>query len=201
MANETILIVDDAPVNLKLTDILLRKEGYTVHATGDAEQALGLLRTLHPDLMLVDIQLPGMNGLELTRRIKRDSSTRDIVVVALTACAMKGDDERAFRAGCDGYITKPIETSSLAKRVREYLENRSTPPAPVESPAVEKPRGFPGGITLSPPELESLRRRFLEGAVVQCQQLLESLDRKFDVPQAILQVHEWLEAAYALDYP
>jgi CheY-like chemotaxis protein len=147
MANETILIVDDAPVNLKLTDILLRKEGYTVHATGDAEQALGLLRTLHPDLMLVDIQLPGMNGLELTRRIKRDSSTRDIVVVALTACAMKGDDERAFRAGCDGYITKPIETSSLAKRVREYLENRSTPPAPVESPAVEKPRGFPGGIT------------------------------------------------------
>ena len=201
MANETILIVDDAPVNLKLTDILLRKEGYTVHATGDAEQALGLLRTLHPDLMLVDIQLPGMNGLELTRRIKRDSSTRDIVVVALTACAMKGDDERAFRAGCDGYITKPIETSSLAKRVREYLENRSKPPAPVESPAVEKPRGFPGGITLSPPELESLRRRFLEGAVVQCQQLLESLDRKFDVPQAILQVHEWLEAAYALDYP
>src|SRR5580704_12137391 len=70
MANETILVVDDAPVSLKLTDILLRKEGYKVHAITDAEQALTLLHTLHPDMMLVDIQLPGMNGLELTRKIK-----------------------------------------------------------------------------------------------------------------------------------
>ena len=98
MANETILIVDDAPVSLKLTDLLLRKEGYQVHTTKDAEQALEMLHSLHPDLMLVDIQLPGMNGLELTRRIKQDSRTRDIVVVALTACAMKGDDDAAFKA-------------------------------------------------------------------------------------------------------
>jgi CheY-like chemotaxis protein len=148
MANETILVVDDAPVSLKLTDILLRKEGYKVHGTTDAEQALFLLDSLHPDLMLVDIQLPGMNGLELTRRVKQDSRTRDIVVVALTACAMKGDDDLAFKAGCDGYITKPIETLTLANKIREYLALRTAPPAaPPEEPVGEDPRGFPGGIT------------------------------------------------------
>src|SRR5580692_7702404 len=165
MANETILVVDDAPVSLKLTDILLRKEGYKVHATSDAEQALALLRSLHPDLMLVDIQLPGMNGLELTKRIKQDSRTRDIVVVALTACAMKGDDDRAFKAGCDGYITKPIETLTLANKVREYMQHRTMPRLVEEQAAIRELRGFPGGITLSPTELESIRRRFLEEGV------------------------------------
>src|ERR1700689_2666501 len=140
MANETILVVDDAPVSLKLTDILLRKEGYKVHATTDAEQALALLRSLHPDLVLVDIQLPGMSGLELPRRIKQDSRTRDIVVVALTACAMKGDDAKAFQAGCDGYITKPIETLTLARQVREYLSIRATPSPAPEEVAVQAPR-------------------------------------------------------------
>ena len=201
MANETILVVDDAPVSLKLTDILLRKEGYKVHATSDAEQALAMLRALHPDLMLVDIQLPGMNGLDLTRRVKQDSRTRDIVVVALTACAMKGDDDVAFQAGCDGYITKPIETLTLAKRVREYLDLRTAAPPPEEHAVVEEARGFPGGITLSPSELESVRRRFLEEGVLQCRQLLESLERHFDVPQSIRITHGWAEAAHALDYP
>src|SRR5580698_3002766 len=162
MANETILVVDDAPVSLKLTDILLRKEGYKVHATTDAEQALSLLLSVHPDMMLVDIQLPGMNGLELTKRVKQDSRTRDIVVVALTACAMKGDDDRAFKAGCDGYITKPIETLTLANKVREYMQLRTSSRSGGEEPKIEEPRGFPGGITLSPTELESVRRRFLE---------------------------------------
>jgi two-component system cell cycle response regulator DivK len=200
MANETILVVDDAPVSLKLTDILLRKEGYKVHATSDAEQALALLRSLHPDLMLVDIQLPGMNGLELTKRIKQDSRTRDIVVVALTACAMKGDDDRAFKAGCDGYITKPIETLTLANKIREYLQQR-TMPRLVEEQAAQEPRGFPGGITLSPTELESIRRRFLDEGVHECRQLLESLEREFDVAESIRITHGWVDAAHALDYP
>jgi CheY-like chemotaxis protein len=201
MANETILVVDDAPVSLKLADILLRKEGYRVHATTDAEQALAMLHSLHPDMMLVDIQLPGMNGLELTRRVKQDSRTRDIIVVALTACAMKGDDDRAFKAGCDGYITKPIETLTLANKVREYLEQRSAPLAPEEEPHARQPGGFPGGITLSPTELESVRRRFLEEGVLQCRELLESLDRDFDISQAVRMSHEWMDAANALDYP
>jgi two-component system, cell cycle response regulator DivK len=199
MANETILVVDDAPVSLKLTDILLRKEGYKVHATTDAEQALSLLNSLHPDLMLVDIQLPGMNGLELTKKVKQDSRTRDIVVVALTACAMKGDDDRAFKAGCDGYITKPIETLTLANKVREYLSHRSAHQVE-EEPVPEEPRGFPAGIVLSPSELEGVRRRFLEEGVIQCRQLLESLEGEFNVQHSIRMTHSWVQAAYALDY-
>jgi len=201
MAYETILIVDDAPVSLKLTDLLLRKEGYQVHATKDGEQALAMLHSLHPDLMLVDIQLPGMSGLELTRRIKQDSRTRDIVVVALTACAMKGDDDVAFKAGCDGYITKPVETLTLANKVRTYLEKRIPPREPEEAPAVEEPASFPGGITLAPTELESVRRRFLEEGVQQCRQMIEDLERKLDIPYSVRTVRGWVEAARALDYP
>lgn len=121
MAGETILVVDDASVNLKLTDIVLRKEGFRVIAVSDAEQALNALPSLRPSLVLADIQMPGMDGLEMTRRIKEDPSTRSIVVVALTACAMKEDEQKALDAGCDGYITKPIDTHTLGTRVREYI--------------------------------------------------------------------------------
>jgi CheY-like chemotaxis protein len=125
MPGETILVVDDSPLNLKLTDILLRKEGYRVVTASDAEQALAILNSLHPDLILIDIRLPGMDGLELTRRLKRNTRTEDIVLVALTACAMKGDDQRAFEAGCDGYITKPIDTAILASQIRGYLDHKA----------------------------------------------------------------------------
>jgi CheY-like chemotaxis protein len=125
MAGETILVVDDASVNLKLTDIVLRKEGFHVHAVSDAEQALNALPNLRPSLVLADIQMPGMDGLEMTRRIKEDPETRGIVVVALTACAMKEDEQKALDAGCDGYITKPIDTHTLGTRVREYLARGS----------------------------------------------------------------------------
>jgi CheY-like chemotaxis protein len=208
--NEAILVVDDAPVNLKLTGILLRKEGYDVHSAVDAEQALDLLETFHPDLMLVDIQLPGMDGLELTRRLKRDDRTRDIVVVALTACAMKGDDEKAFRAGCEGYITKPIETGTLAGRIREYLDRRSAPaPVPVEPPppepvAVEQPLpqppGLPRSLSFTPPEMESLRRRFLEDVTLQVRHMTESLTRSLDVTSALRTCRDWTAAAAILDY-
>src|ERR1035438_6793640 len=102
MAGEPILIVDDTPVNLKLTRILLANEGYKVLTAGSAEEALELLRSFHPSLVLADIQLPGMDGLEFTRRVKKDPATRDIMVVALTAFATKGDERKATDAGCDG---------------------------------------------------------------------------------------------------
>src|ERR1700759_4476330 len=109
MAGETIMVVDDAPVNLKLTDILLSKEGYKVHTACDAEEALRALRTFQPKVMLVDIQLPGIDGLELTRRVKQDPRTSETVVIALTAHTLPEDQDSAFAAGCDGFITKPID--------------------------------------------------------------------------------------------
>ncbi len=122
MAGEPILIVDDNPVNLKLTRVLLAQEGYDVKTAGDAEIALELLQTFKPKLILMDIQLPGMDGLELTRRLKAVPETRSIKVIALTAFAMKGDEEKARAAGCDGYIAKPIDTKSLPQVVAEMLK-------------------------------------------------------------------------------
>ncbi len=116
-----ILVVDDNPVNLKLTRLLLTRAKYDVRTASDAEEALRLLETVTPRLILMDIQLPGVDGLELTRRLKRDAKTRSIVVIALTAYAMKGDEERARAAGCDGYITKPIDPGRLPTLVAEGL--------------------------------------------------------------------------------
>jgi CheY-like chemotaxis protein len=116
-----ILIVDDNVVNLKLMRVLLTGEGYEVRTATDAEEALTALETFTPRLILMDIQLPGMDGLELTRRLKDDLVTRDITILALTAYAMKGDDAKAFGAGCDGYIAKPIDTRTLPARIAAYL--------------------------------------------------------------------------------
>ena len=125
MAGEAILIVDDNPTNLKLVRVLLLGEGYDARTATDAEEALELLRSFHPRLILMDVQLPGMDGLELTRRLKANAKTREITVVALTAYAMKGDEQKALDAGCDGYIAKPIDTRNLPRLVGEYL-TRST---------------------------------------------------------------------------
>jgi two-component system cell cycle response regulator DivK len=122
MAAERILIVDDSPANLKLARVLLSCEGHDARTAPDAEQALKMLESFHPRLILMDIQLPGMDGLTLTRRLKSDPDKKDIIVVALTAYAMKGDEERARAAGCDGYIPKPIEVDKLPQQVAQYLE-------------------------------------------------------------------------------
>lgn len=122
MAEQTILIVDDNPVNLKLIRILLTGEGYDMHTANDAEEAIPLLRELRPRVILMDIQLPGMDGLALTRRLKADPTTRDIMIIGLTAYAMKGDEEKMLAAGCDGYIAKPIDTRTLPGVIQRYLE-------------------------------------------------------------------------------
>ena len=122
MAEKSILIVDDNPVNLKLIRILLEGEGYDIHTAIDAEDALRALRELRPRMILMDIQLPGIDGLELTRRLKADPVTRDIVILGLTAYAMKGDEERILAAGCNGYIAKPIDTRTLPRVIERYLE-------------------------------------------------------------------------------
>jgi CheY-like chemotaxis protein len=121
MKNTRILVVDDNPVNLKLASDVLEFADYQVMTAENAEEALTVLRERPPDLILMDIALPGMNGLTLTRQIKADPATRHIVIVALTAFAMKGDDQKAKEAGCDGYITKPIDTRKLADQIGEIM--------------------------------------------------------------------------------
>ena len=121
MSRGPILVVDDHPANLKLCKVMLSVDGYEVHTAADAEEALAMLDSVRPRLILMDLQLPGLDGLELTRRLKTDPATRDIVVVALTAYAMQGDEQKALDAGCDGYIAKPIDTRLLAATVERYL--------------------------------------------------------------------------------
>jgi len=121
MHGDPVLIVDDNPQNLKLARVLLASEGYEVRTAVDAEEALSVLETFAPRLILMDLQLPGMDGLELTRRLKADPARRHILVVALTAYAMKGDDDKARAAGCDGYVSKPIDTERLPTLVAAYL--------------------------------------------------------------------------------
>jgi two-component system, cell cycle response regulator DivK len=122
MTGESILIVDDNLQNLKLVRLLLGSEGYAVQTATDAELALRVLETFKPHLILMDIQLPGMDGLQLTRKLKADPAYREIVIIALTAYAMKGDKEKTLAAGCDAYVTKPIDTDALAALVRERLD-------------------------------------------------------------------------------
>ena len=121
MAGEGILVVDDNPANLKLLRLLLSAESYDVRTAEGAEEALAMLEGFRPRLILMDLQLPGMDGFELTRRLKADAATRDIVIVALTAYAMKGDEEKARDAGCDGYVSKPIDTRTLPALVARHL--------------------------------------------------------------------------------
>jgi CheY-like chemotaxis protein len=120
-----ILVVDDNPTNLKLVSDVLEFEGYDILKAVDAEEAQVVLADTVPDLILMDIALPGMDGLTLTRKLKAEPRTRNIRIVALTAFAMKGDDQKALDSGCDGYITKPIDTRKLPEQVAEILQRRA----------------------------------------------------------------------------
>jgi two-component system cell cycle response regulator DivK len=122
-----ILIVEDNPDNMLLTEMLLESAGHTVLSAVDAEAGLTLARDERPDLILMDIQLPGMDGLEATVLLKRDAATRAIPVIALTALAMKGDEERIRAAGCDGYIAKPMGIQEFLAAVSAQLVGQRIP--------------------------------------------------------------------------
>ena len=124
MANESILIIDDSPLTLKLVRLLLQSHGYVIRTASEGNEALSILNTFKPKLVLMDIQLPGIDGLEVTRRIKANPDTQGIIVVALTASAMKGDEEKALSAGCDGF-TKPFTNQKMLSCIREYLDAAS----------------------------------------------------------------------------
>src|ERR1035438_8267139 len=164
MIGETILVVEDVPESLKYTAVVLRNAGYKVQIASTAEQALSSLRFALPQLILLDFVLPGMNGLELTARIKQDPRLRKIIVVALTACTSPADEEKARQAGCDGYLTKPIDARDLAVRVREYLDYGGEPPASVATAASRSRAPETFSIAgLPDDELAELRESFLTG--------------------------------------
>lgn len=122
-----ILIIDDNPMAVKLLDFLLTANGYETHSALNAEDALNLLKTFQPQLILMDLQLPGIDGLELTRKLKNDPLYKHICIIAITAYAMKGDKEKALEAGCNGYITKPVDVRTLPGIVAEYLKGVKKP--------------------------------------------------------------------------
>jgi two-component system cell cycle response regulator DivK len=117
----TVLVVEDNAANMTLAVFLLQSAGHTVLTATDAEAGLALARDQQPNLILMDIQLPGMDGLEATALLKRDGATRAIPVIALTALAMKGDEERIRAAGCDGYIAKPLAYRDFLATVSAHL--------------------------------------------------------------------------------
>ena len=127
MAGEKILIVEDNPMNLELATDLLEASGYVIIQAGTAEEGIKLARAESPDLILMDISLPGMDGLEATGDLKQNPTTKDIPVIALTAHAMKGDEEKSLAAGCTGYITKPIDTREFPKDVARFIDSAVGP--------------------------------------------------------------------------
>jgi len=127
----TILIVEDNETNMKLSSFLLESADYNVLMATSAEVGVAIARDRHPDLILMDIQLPGMDGLQATALLKADAATRDIPVLALTALAMKGDEERIRAAGCDGYIAKPLDYKAFLAEVKATLA----------APAISRPPG------------------------------------------------------------
>ncbi len=121
---EKILIVEDNPQNMTLIQIILRDKSYTLLKAIDGEEALDVAVREQPDLIIMDIQLPKLSGLEVTRRLRQLPAFRRVPIVALTAYAMKGDKERFIAAGCDAYLSKPISTRELPKMIARMLQQR-----------------------------------------------------------------------------
>src|SRR5205809_1119205 len=192
MAGESILVVDDSPVNLRLAAALLRSEGYDVHLASTAEEALVTLKTLKPAIILLDLQLPGMNGLEMTQRLRQDARTRGLFVVAMTASTIIDDQDKAFEAGCDGYIPKPIDTRTLGSQLRAYLKQ----PEPVIEPPPESAVPLKH-LKLGGFEMESLRREFLTEGIRQTRRMLEFLDSQTDAVKTARIFHQWVGSAGA----
>ena len=124
MSEPRVLIVDDNAMNVELVMFVLSAATFEVESAADASQAIRQITAFRPDLILMDVQMPDIDGIELTRQIKADPATRDITVVAFTAYAMKGDEARMRAAGCDGYISKPIDVTKFAAQIRACLPGK-----------------------------------------------------------------------------
>lgn len=117
-----VLIVDDNPMNIAIAECVLQAEMFVVESAADGLEAMRKVASFGPDLILMDIQMPGMNGLEVTQNLKADPATRHIRIVAFTAFAMRGDEAKMLSAGCDGYLSKPIDVKKFGAQVRACLQ-------------------------------------------------------------------------------
>lgn len=124
MGGKRILLIEDNAINRRLAQFLLKSQGYEVWEVTSAPEAFESLRQKQPDLILMDIQLPGMDGLAATKQLKADPATRDIPILVVTSYAMKGDEAKAFEAGCSGYVTKPIDKTIFLEAVAKALGSR-----------------------------------------------------------------------------
>jgi two-component system, cell cycle response regulator DivK len=120
-----VLVIEDNPANMKLAELLLHNVGHITLSAVDAETGMAMARSDHPDLILMDIQLPGMDGLTATGLLKQDDATAHIPIIALTALAMKADQEKSQTAGCDAYIAKPLRYAELHAAIDRLLRNSS----------------------------------------------------------------------------
>jgi len=125
MPNKRVLVVEDDLMNMRLAQHILEVEGHTVLKAATAHEALAQVESTLPDLILMDVQLPDMDGMTVVRILRENAITRDIIILALTACAMKGDRERMLRMGCDGYISKPIDIQDFINTVRRFLSSKT----------------------------------------------------------------------------
>ncbi len=121
---EKILVVEDNPQNMELIDMILRDENYTLLKANDGEEALAMVARERPDLILMDIQLPRMSGLEVTRRLRETPAFSNILIIGLTAYAMKGDKEKVIESGCDAYLSKPFHIRELREMIAEMLSQK-----------------------------------------------------------------------------
>lgn len=122
MSAPRVLIVDDNAMNVTIAEIVLLAENFEVETAADGREAIQKVRSFGPDLILMDIQMPGIDGLEVTRRLKADHAAKHIRIVAFTAFAMRGDEAKMRAAGCDGYLSKPIDVKRFGSQVRAFLE-------------------------------------------------------------------------------
>ncbi len=121
MSEARILIVDDHAMNIEIARVVLLAEGFAVETAATSFEAMRKVESFQPDLVLMDIQMPGTDGLELTRALKANTATRHILVIAFTAFAMRGDEAKTRAAGCDGYLSKPVDVKKFGAQVRSYL--------------------------------------------------------------------------------
>ena len=122
MSDKNVMVVEDNEKNRKLMRVILKAKGYTVTEASTGEEALNILKNQKPDIILMDIQLPGIDGITLAKQIKGNTITKDIPIIAVTAYAMKGDKQKILECGCDDYVSKPINTQELPLVIEKYIK-------------------------------------------------------------------------------